>query len=80
GFSAAALLLSTKAESSSPLVTGAAIACVAALGALLMIRGGWSSAAIIGLVGSQLALLRGGIDLAGVAFAAVSSFLICWGA
>lgn len=80
GFSAAVLLLSTKAESSSPLVTGAAVACVAALGALLMIRGGWSSAAIIGLVGSQLALLRGGIDLAGVAFAAVSSFLICWGA
>lgn len=80
GFSAAVLLLSTKAESSSPLVTGAAVACVVALGALLMIRGGWSSAAIIGLVGSQLALLRGGVDLAGVAFAAISCFLICWGA
>lgn len=80
GFSAVVLLFSSEAASASPWLAGAAIACVAGLGSSLMVRGGWSSAAIIGLAGSQLALMRGGIGREGVSLAAVSCFIICWGA
>jgi len=78
GFSAAVLLLSVKSASPSPEVTGFAVVCVAILGAVLMVRGGWTSAGIIGLIGSQLALFRGGLDLSGVVIGAAGSFIVCW--
>lgn len=78
GFSAAVLLLSVKSASPSPEVTGFAVVCVAIQGAVLMVRGGWTSAGIIGLVGSQLALFRGGLDLTGVVIGAAGSFIVCW--
>ncbi|MGA0133504.1 MAG: hypothetical protein ACO3ND_04020 [Opitutales bacterium] len=78
GFSAAVLLLSVKSGSHASAVTGFAVVCVAILGAVLVARGGWTSAGIIGLVGSQLALFRGGIDLSGVVIGASGSFVVCW--
>ena len=80
GFSAASLVFGVKELPGSPVVSGSAVACVALLGAIFLLRAGWFSAAAIGLVGSQLALLRGGLEPTSVAIAASLAFAFNWGA
>lgn len=79
-FAAASLIFGVGQMPGSALVSGAAVACVALLGAAFLVRAGWFSAAVIGLVGSQLALLRGGLATTAVVIAVALAFLANWGA
>lgn len=76
------LSIGTVAESSST-ATGAGL--IALLGVILMVRGPWGSAGVLGLIGSQVCLLllyaampTNGADYLPLQLAALGSFLVLW--
>lgn len=79
---AAFLSLQARAE---PWSTATSAWSVALLGMVLLVRGGWGSAGVLGLVGSQVCLLflydaipSAGADYAPLQLAAVASFIVFW--
>lgn len=83
-FAAVAVYFSVGTEAgSAQTATGAAL--VALLGVVLMVRGPWGSAGVLGLVGSQVCLLflydaipSKGADYLPLQLAALASFLVLW--
>ena len=76
------LSIGTVAESSST-ATGAGL--IALLGVILMVRGPWGTAGVLGLIGSQVCLLllyaampTNGADYLPLQLAALGSFLVLW--
>lgn len=83
-FAAVAVYFSVGTDAASAqTATGAAL--VALLGVILMVRGPWGSAGILGLVGSQVCLLllydampSKGADYLPLQLAALASFIVLW--
>lgn len=83
-FAAVAVYFSVGTEAgAAQTATGAAL--VALLGVILMVRGPWGSAGVLGLVGSQVCLLflydaipSKGADYLPLQLAALASFLVLW--